>query len=446
MKIFKLGLISISALLVATTVVAPVKATDWPANYEKWSACSESTTIFCVASAQSDTDGNETEDWTDLPSSVEVDSYFYNLGFNGTTLPNFSFRLLNSGSQELDPALPSGSKVQLQFNLGPWNPRADFANSTNKILSWDSEKIDDNWILTVELETAPYSFATECWPWSDPWTDQNTGESGDYCTNPRHRIDFKSYAQGAVGSHPSDPNHPDQSPSAGVWVANNATGSTNPWLDPVNKTFEMDYAGPPTKIDGTPNYIFAQAFIPDHTLSSLYGVDPATINLNDGLLVTRSDGNTTTSVNATITHTDGNIPGILINIPEIVTYVAAPAGALRIRKVKADPTNTSKTLPKIKIKIKSAGTSAPGKSSIKKIRANGKFAILNLNIGNFATDVQPMCTKGKTSKSGTAMIPMAVATVKLSKGTWSCKVRSVRTVAKKRVYSAWSAAKTVKIK
>ena len=446
MKFFKLGLIAVSSLLAAATLVAPAKATDWPANYEAWSSCAGESSIFCIIDEKSDSDGNETNDWMELPSSVKVEAYFYNLGFNGTTLPSFSFRLLKDGRQELDPALPSGSKVHLKFNLGPWNPRADFSNATNKILDWDTEKVGDNWVLTIDLQTEPFSFATECWPWSDPWTDENTGESGDFCTNPRNRVDYQSYAQVAVGSDATNPNHPDTSPSAGVWVANNATGGTNPWLDQINKTFEMDYAGPPTKIDGTPNFIFAQAFIPDHTLSGLYGVDPTTIDLNSSFQVTRKDGDTTSVVNATIQHTNGNIPGILINIPEIVTYVAAPASPFRARKVKADAANTSKTVPKIQIKIRAKSGSAPGKSAIKKIRANGKFAILTLNVGSLATDVQATCAKGKLTKTGITMLATGMSTVKLSKGTWNCKVRSVRTANKKRTYSAWSTSKSVKIK
>lgn len=446
MRISRFILTSLAALLAATTIVAPAKAIDWPENYQDWSTCADASSIYCIKNVQSDTDGNETNDWTEIPSTITVHAYFYNLGFNGTTLPSFTFNVRNNGMQELDPALPAGSKMHLEFNLGTWDPRADFSNASNKILYWDAQKVGNNWILTIDLETVPFSFATECWPWSDPWTDSNTGESGDYCTNPRNRHDYLSYAQVAVGSDPSDPNHPNTSASAGVWVANNATGGSSPTLDPKTKTFLMEYAGPPTKIDGSPNYIFAQAFIPDHTLSALYGLDPTSVDLNSSFSVTRKDGNKTSSVVATIIHTNGNIPGILINIPEIVTYVEASAQTIKARRILADASDNSKTVPKIKIQIKNVRPSAPGKSAILKIRANKTFAILNLEVGPFAANVQPLCAKGKVQKYGTAMIPLAVASVKLTKGTWSCKVRSVRTYGKTKLYSAWSKPKTVKIK
>ena len=446
MRISRLGLTVLTALLATATVVAPAKAIDWPENYQDWSTCADSSSIYCIQNVKSDSDGNETNDWAEIPSTIVVHAYFYNLGFNGTTLPSFTFNITNEGLQELDPALPAGSKVHLEFNLGTWNPRADFSNATNKILNWNTQKVGNNWILTIDLETVPYSFATECWPWSDPWSDTNTGESGDFCNNPRNRHDYLSYAQVAVGSDPSDPNHPNTSPSAGVWVANNATGGSNPSLDPKTKTFQMEYAGPPTKIDGSPNFIFAQAFIPDHTLSALYGLDPTSVDVTSSFTVTRKDGSSTSAVNATIVHTGGSIPGILINIPEIITYVETSSQTVRSRSIVADATNTSKTLPKIKIQIKNVRPSAPGKSAILKIRANKKFALMNLAIGSFASNVQPMCAKGSQKKYGTTMIPLAVATVKLTKGTWSCKVRSVRTSGKTKLYSAWSKIKTVKIK
>ena len=437
---------ALTALLATSTIVGPAKAIDWPENYQDWSTCADSSSIYCIQDVKSDTDGNDTTTWTSIPSTIDVHAYFYNLGFNGTTLPNFTFNITNDGLQELDPALPTGSKVHLEFNLGTWNPRADFSNATNKILNWDTQKIGDNWILTIDLETAPYSFATECWPWSDPWTDTNTGESGDYCNNPRNRHDYLSYAQVAVGSDPSDPNHPNTSPNAGVWIANNATGSGSPWLDPTTKTLQMEYAGPPTKIDGSPNFIFAQAFIPDHTLSDLYGLDPTSVDLTRSFNVTRKDGSSTSALNTTIVHTSGSIPGILINIPEIITYVQASAQTLKVRNVVADTKDTSKTHPKITIKIGNARPNAPSKSAIMQIRANNKFAVMYLKIPNFTENVQPMCTKGNLKKYGTTMMATGTATVKLTKGTWSCKVRSVKTSGKLKLYSAWSKTRTVRIR
>ena len=454
MKHSKLSIIGALAIA-ATSLVAPAaQATAWPANFAEFSNCANTASIFCIQDFKVDAVVNSTTNWTAAPDGVQVHAYFVGRGeSDGTvtaTLPGFTFSIENNGLQELAPALPTGSKVHVKVNLGPWNPRADFSNSTSKVLSWDSEKINGNWIFTVDLLTSTYSFATECWPWSDPWSDSTTHESGDYCTNPRHRHDYDSYAQISVGSDPTNPNFPDTSPSAGVWVAGNATGGSSPSLNVDTKTFEMEYAGPPTKIDGSPNFIFAQAFIPDHTLSELYGIDPASVLANGSFSVTRKDGNTTSSVVAQITHVNANIPGILISIPEIVTYVAAPAplrvrGLNHIRTVAVDASNKSKTTPKIKIRIKKFKAAKPGVAKITGQRINGKYALLTVHVDQFTTGVETKCTKGKKVKtSSDYMGRYGLATIKLTKGTWKCKVRAIRADSGKKLYSAWSPSVAVK--
>ena len=454
MKLSKLSIIGALAIA-ATSLGAPMaQATTWPANFASFVDCANAASKFCIQEFKADTDLNATTTWSQVPAGIQLHAYFYNRGWNdGTvtaTLPSFSFSVENLGSQELAPALPTGSKVHVKVNLGPWNPRADFANSSSKVLKWDSEQVNGNWILTIDLVTSKYSFATECWPWSDPWSDSVTHESGDYCTNPRNRVDYESYAQIAVGSDPTDSTYADSSPSAGLWIANNATGGSSPSLNVESKTFEMEYAGPPTKIDGTPNFIFAQAFIPDRTLLELYGIDPASVLGNGSFAVTRKDGNTTSSVVAQISHVNANVPGILISIPEIVTYVATPStlrirGLNHIRSVNVDVNNKSKTTPKIKISIKKFKSGKPGISKITGKRISGKYAIFSVNANQFATGIETTCIKGKKVKISNDYISgNGVTSIKLTKGTWKCKIRSVRTVSGKKLFSAYSPAVTVK--
>ena len=442
MKLSKLSIIG-SIAIAATALVAPAQAAPaYTPNFQAWPSCSQSRTVYCVEDFKSDTDGNGTTTWRSVPSGVTVESYFFNRD-GENLIPSFAFNVKNADSQELAPALPAGSKLHTVFNLGNVNPRVDFSNATATVLKWDSEQVDGNWVLTIDLKTLPYSFATECWPWSDPWSDPDTQESGDYCTNPRHRVDYESYAQVAIWANTQEPSHPENSPQSGVWVSNNATGGESPSLDATTLTMTMNYAGPPTKIDGSPNYISAQAFFPDSTLSGLYGVDPASISSMSSFTVTRTDGSSTSSVTATLTRVTGNTPGLLVNIPNIVTYVTVAPG---IRSV-ADQNNMAKTTPKIKIKIRNFKPAKPGVSTITSKRVNGKFALITVNASNFATGIQTKCTKGSKSKVSNDYMPAyAIASIKLTKGTWNCKVRSVRSASGKKLYSSWSKTAKIKIK
>ena len=456
MKLTKLSIIGTLAII-TTVLVAPAQATtSYPSAEHPFTPCTSQVTTMCIVTEQADvthTGDNEIPTWTAPPSEMNVQAYFY-YGYDTSTVPSLTFNVLNtngSGSQqELAPEIPAGSKIRLEFNLGNWNPRVDFSNATAKIIKWDTTKINGQWHLSIDLQTVPFTFALHCTPFSDPWQAQD-GTTYDYCEHPQSEIDYSSYAQISLGATDgTDATAPDSSPQAGVWVADNATGGTSPSIDSTTMTISRDYAGPPVKAsDGSPNTIFSQTFIPDSVLRASYGIEPSSITGSSNFTVTRTDGSQTSNVQATIKEVDGSFPGILISVPSIVTYVnvstvAQLISGLSPRNV-ASPSNFSKSHPNVKIKIRKFEPAKPGVSTIKSKRVNGKFAIITVNPSNFATGIQTKCTKGSRSKvSNDYMSGYAIASIKLTKGTWTCKIRSVRSASGKKLYSSWS--KTAKIK
>lgn len=439
-----LKLFPILALVATVLVASPAKATvSYPDNDAQWSNCADASSTYCVDTFQVDTDMNSTDNWGPAPDGVVAVPAFYG-ATNDSPQPSLVIYVWGPHGSELNPDLPTGSKVHLVVNLGAWDPNTDFSLASAWVLKWKTYKVGANWMLAVDFKTEPMSWATNCTYSSDPWT--LGGQTYDYCQHPTDRTDYASYAQFTLFSNdlltPGVDTAIEQS-QAGTWISNNATSAGSPTLDPTAKTLQLDYAGPPTLIDGTPNYIFAQAFFPDHVLRDVYGIDPASVENISHFTVT----NNSVTVPATFTRVTGTNPGMLLNIGDThisTLSIGTPSHLMPL-------TVGASAASHLKVQIKNTRKSAPGKSTITSHRVTSrKFVILGFNAGSFTDNVQSHCTKGSHSVSGSTMMGLGVSSVHLSKGTWSCKIRSMRANGTSHghtvyLYSAWSPAVAIRV-
>ena len=396
-------------------------------------------------------------DWISPPADV----IFYVHGFDSSNSPSLvvDMRLYNkNGQQDLSTLLPVGTGIKVDINTGNWqpNPQAHAVAVLNGFSQ--TQDANSNWITSVEFTTTNWSPASNC-TISDGCDAPGTanGEPGDNGYQQGFWSDYASFAQVVFWGVSTSATEADIAwwhKWDGMFTSSNASGGGDPWYDTENSSWVVETAGPQTLSDGqTTNWLTFKAFIPDHSVLEVYGINGADAAPN--FVVTRRDGNQTTdqTLDAIITHVDSPNPGISINIPRY-TFDPTPDSLSNFRNIHFVTGSATTTALKIKFVAP-----APAQTRIDRSTSVDKTVTLNARSTPNATGYDAYCSKGstiktassatttginvkcvngRTTKTGLAMLASEIAPVKITKGTWKCSVQSGRVYGGKTYYSAWS--------
>ena len=412
LAVFSLALLNIPSNSFAVVAIPP--AVERLVEFEAFPFCSDVVLDLCLEEflVDYDSDGSFTEPREEDNIDPKVSAFDIASGF-----PNLVFDIrINDWTQELDPALPVNTPIQLVVNTGDWEP-SHVLRSTWRNEAFSMSKIDGKWITTVSFRTNNYSFALDCTPW-------------DGCDDPKSRLEYRSYAQGVIWAN----QYPDANTAFfnGMWVSSNSTGSSDPYFNSETLTWTIETAGPALTLDNTPNVANFSAFIPDAAIVGVYGADPASMATQ--LMATRTDGAISTTQTAVITRVTEPEPGILISIPaySFANAAAIPLSSRGLRTVSSDF-----TVPVLKIKPRYKLLKAPTAFVATKAVKSAKLKSGKV-VG--ALSYQGSCTQGKTVRFGKATTP-SIVVKKLTSGKWTCKIRAV-----KKLGGTWSVPKSVWVK
>jgi len=275
--------VALSAVLASSLLtLAPGAATSGlPADYEAFQDCSEVTNTWCEVSFQIDYNGDGTYEDPKPADAVRADVYLFGQAYG---YPSMTWDVRRDGMrQELAPNLPEGTAFKIVVNTGDWQPGTS-SFSMWKTIGFSTVQVGTDWITTFEAKTQHWNFALNC--------------SIDDCTAPTDQMEYASFGQGILLGN--DPTTEWSKLFAGMWVSSNATSTQHPWYDPATMTWHMDLAGPPYTSTLDVNVASFSAFIPDAAALSAYGIDPTA--LPNQMQVTRTDGTTSTTLAASITH------------------------------------------------------------------------------------------------------------------------------------------------
>ena len=422
MKLSKLSIIAVFAVA-ATAFVSPAQATvTYPTEREYFPLCATETDTFCYSNPQVKLPGETT--WS-TPSS---DVYFGINAFDISNSPSLVIDMRlggNQGQQDLSEILPYGTEIKVEINTGNWqpNPQAHAVAVINGFTQ--TQDVNNNWINAVDFTTTNWSPASNCTPWDgcdNPGTAHGTpGEDGYQQPSWGDYHSFAQFVFWGVSLTSTEEAISWWHKWDGMYTSSNASGGGDPWYDTENSAWVVETAGPQTLSDGTTtNWLNFNAFIPDHSLLEVYGLNGADAAPN--FVVTRRDGNQSTdqTLAASITHIDSPNPGIFINIPRY-TFDPTPDSVSNFRNMHYVTGSATTTTLKIKYVA-----SAPVQSRVNSASSSDKTITLRARPSAHATGYDAQCTKGSTTKSASSATT-TVSVGNLSEGVWKCKVRAKNT-------------------
>ncbi len=406
----------ISLTFFVATLAAPAQAQNvvMPPDWEVFPKCIDTDeNVMCLQKFDVDSDQNGTFEDALSSDSLYTNVYLFdNKENNIASLAAYVYS--NVGYQNLDPALPIGSKINLEINTRDWKPNPQ-AFTTAKLDSFRVEQVDGEWITYATIETKSYSIKREA--------DQGGGIlTQDSQANLIMWGDENKDAYSYVFD--------------GMYISSNASSTTWPWYDSAAMSWTLDSSGPALNTYGDPNIAYLNAFFPDTAIISAYGADPE--SMVGVFKVLRKDGTEIVEQEVVISRVEEPIAGILIEIPAYSfssnDVIEAP---LSIFKKKIAPFASKKyRSPKHIVKPKVKMISAPSLYSANK---QGKKVVLSGSKVSTANSYQGVCIKGSKIKYGTANNPK-VAINNLTKGNWNCRIRGV-----KKIGGKWSNQIQVKI-
>jgi|GEM_PF-4653259 len=451
MKLSKVGVLGAIALAFSS-LVAPAQATvTYPTEREYFPQCSAPTNTNCYSNPLVKRPG-ETE-WSAPPANV----YFGINAFDIANSPSLVIDMRldnNQGQQDLSASLPYGTEIKVDINTGSWQPNPQ-AHGVSVVRGFSqTQDSNQNWITSAHFATINWSAASNC----------NVEDNfADSCLSPGTAsesqgqgfwFDYNSFAQVVFWGVPLSA---DAQAAAqyhiwdGIFISSNASGGYDPYFDQASSSWVITNVGPGRYKDTTTtNWLYFNAFIPDHSIESLLGT-PVGESLSS-ISLTRQDSNAATASTPSDARIERVTGGILITmprytfdsnpgIPPSVYSVRNVAGVQRdstsVRNVAAVPHATT-----LKITIKKTATAvvAPSKASFKSASAHTSTVTLVAKSAARATSYQASCNKGRTTKTATSR-KTTVRFTNMAKGTWTCKIR-----AKNSKIGAWSSITNVRVR
>lgn len=405
----------ISLTFFAAALAMPAQAQNvvMPPDWEVFPKCVDTEeNVMCLQKFDVDSDQNGIFEDALSSETLYTDVYLFdNKDNNIASLAAYVYS--NVGYQNLDPALPIGSKINLEINTRDWKPNPQ-AFTTAKLDSFRVEQVDGEWITYATIETKSYSIKRDA--------DQGGGIlTQDSQANLIMWGDENKDAYSYVFD--------------GMYISSNASTTTWPWYDSTAMSWTLDSSGPALNTYGDSNIAYLNAFFPDTAIISAYGADP--VSMVGVFKVMRKDGSETVEQEVVISRIESPTPGILIEIPAYgfsSNEVIAPLSG--VGKVFAPLASTKYRSPKHIVKPKTKLISAPTLRSA--IRSGNKAVLTGTSVSS-ANTYQGVCIKGSKIKYGTANKPK-VTINNLTKGNWNCRIRGV-----KKIGGTWSNAIKVKI-
>jgi hypothetical protein len=382
-------------------------------DFDQFPMCSATVTTFCISSWGVDLDGSGTYKPLPASSGIIFTAWLSSIAtYNAPSLTFGLFRTEGNHRNEVYPEIPAGTPLQYSINTGAFHPSPSLF-SWGQISQFDVAQINGNWMTTGSARTQ--------------WLPIDIGCEID-CLHLKSRYEYKSQFYGGLSYE--EPNALLDS-KRGMWVETDASISESLFFNEDLMTWSINLYGPPTRIDGSPNFAHYNTFLPDTFIRYAYGTTPDL--LINSLVATRTDGTSTTAVGSTITRVPGPIPGILISIPNIKMYGGPVSGQSLGRAPSAYSTH-----PKLKIAPKYSLLRAPTIRSAVRVSAS-KAKVTGYTVPG-ARSYQAMCSRGADTKNMTSKTPSFTVSG-LTPGKWKCAIRGVQ-----KLGGRWSRSLTVTIK
>ena len=419
------------ALAIALSVVvspATQATVVYPSERAYFPLCTSENETNCYSNPQIKLPSSSS--WT-TPSG---DVYFGINAFDISNAPSLAIDMRlggNQGDQDLSSVLPYGTEIKVNIRTGTWqpNPQANGVAAINGFTQ--NQNVNGNWTTSVDFTTTNWSAASNC-SVDDGCANPGTANGTDPNANGYQSAfwnDFASFAQVVFWGVSRTATESDIAwwhKWDGMYTSSNASSGYGPWYDLESSAWVIQKAAPARTRDGSQtNWLMFNAFIPDHSILEVYGINGADAVPN--FRVTRQNDGATSQVEvaASITHVTEPNPGVFISIPRY-SFDLNPT-ALHVRGIRSVSSVAASGTLRIKY-IKPA----PGKTRVtSKSTVNGT-ATLRAQAMTGATSYEASCSKGSTTKTGTST-STTVNVRNLSEGNWSCKVR-----AKNPTNGAWS--------
>jgi len=382
-------------------------------EYNDLPACTNAVTTFCIESFQIDLNRDGVFETPNPNLQIAFTANLFSVAKWNT--PSLSYNLYVNNNQELSPTIPVGTAFTFSVNSGAFKPTPSLFASA-EVVSFDVKQVNGNWVSSGTLKTYSYTFGME----------GITPGSG-LINYDKDKKDYISFA-GAAQFY--------EAPSAmtesetGMWVYTNASMTGELHFDTSTLTWKLPLGGPVKKADGSRNELIYSSFLPDTFIVFAYGTTPDV--LKNSLVMTRTDGDVTTKVDATITRVTSPIPGLIVKIPDIRLYgtvVTKKAVSAMGSRYTANP--TIRIAPKFSL-LKSPKTVRVTKTSPNSVKVVGAKV-------SGASRYEAMCTSGRafvSAKSRSA----AVTVSNLTSGQWSCRIRGLS-----KLGGRWSPKKTITV-
>lgn len=419
-RLFTLAIFGCTSLIAGTT--AAHASTDplegipdrFRANeYNDLPPCTNIVTTFCIESFQIDLNKDGVFETPNPNLQIAFTANLFSVAKWNT--PSLSFNLYVNNNQELSPTIPIGTAFTYSINTGAFKPTPSlFASS--EVVSFDVRQVNGNWITSGTSKTYSFTFGMR----------GNTPGSG-LINYDQDKKDYKSFAGG--GLFYETPSAMTES-KTGMWVYTNAAMTGELKFDTSTLTWKLPLAGPAKKADGSTNELIYTSFLPDTFIVFAYGTTPDV--LRNSLVMTRTDGDITTKVDATITRVTSPIPGLIVKIPDIRLY-----GTVVTKKAVSSMGSRYTLNPTIRIAPKFSLLKSPKTVRVKMTSSNS-LQIVGAKVFG-ASRYEAMCTSGRTfvsAKSRSASVTVS----NLTSGRWSCRIRGLS-----KLGGRWSPKKTINI-
>lgn len=382
------------------------------ADYYFMGKCSPSLTAHCIEHFDIDLNGDGAFETPPENLGITLRAWYFSVQ---DPLPGISWELNVNGNQELAPTIPAGTHARVVINTGQFQPTAKLL-ATARIHAYSVSNESGNWLTSAEFSTIPYSFALGC-------------ESEWECARTKKRTDYGSFGQAVMFGEDETPTIQAQH---NMWVATNASTIYDLTFDRDTLTWSVILVAPLTKLDGSPNEILYESFIPDTAIAYSYGTTPDL--LTKYLSVTRTDFDVTREVKAKFIRVTSPVPGVLISIPDIRIFGKVIEKSGLVTSSASQFSTQPHLLIKPKVPVLSAPRSVSASLQRTSVRISGR------SVGG-ASRYQAMCSHGAKVLMGASSGSPSSNVSGLTSGTWRCQLR-----AKGKIGGKWSDPILVKVR
>lgn len=383
-------------------------------DYENFRKCSNSVTTFCIESFTIDLDGDGTFEEPAQNSGITFEAWIFSIKDWNT--PSLDYRITVNSNRELSPTIPVGTASKFAINTGAFKPSPSML-AMAEVIDLDLNQVAGNWITSGTWKTTSH-------------TDGDRGnDSGGRIHYNKNLRDYVSIASGV--HFYEEPNTLTAS-KRGMWVASNAGMIEELRFNTATMTWNIRIAGPSRKQNGAANILTYKTFLPDTFIQFAYGTTADV--LSGALAMTRTDGGTTRSVNATITRVTNPIPGLIVSFPDIKVF-GTIISEKSVQSSSIRPSARFSANPTLRISPKRALLRAPSLQQTNRTSATS-IRVVGSSVSG-ARGYQAMCNQGLDVRLVNSKSPR-IRVSELSEGRWTCKIRARGTLAGK-----WSKTKKV---